>query len=302
MTDVAEHPQSAYELAPDDEHGAAGLRPLGHVLEHMSDSKLGLWQRCPFAFFLRYVVGWKERPSASMAIGRGWDAALDGAMKAKQVEGCDPNPTETADRFEAAAIEELGMAAIPEDFDAPAQVGSGARLAKAWAGAVAPRMRPLAVQPDIEYRIEQTEGPGGPARSFRLKGYADLVVDLGGREVVVDNKTSRARWSAGDAQDGTQPALYTSGASRLFGRPIGAVEYHVAVLGTKTPALQRIERTVTDAERAGTDARMVAAHRAIEATGRAGAWVPNRAHFLCSRRWCGYWRHCEKVWGPAVKP
>ena len=34
---------------------------------------------------------------------------------------------------------------------------------------------------------------------------------------------------------------------------------------------------------------------------RIGLYIPNRAGFLCSRRYCGYWRRCEREFGGAVK-
>jgi hypothetical protein len=34
---------------------------------------------------------------------------------------------------------------------------------------------------------------------------------------------------------------------------------------------------------------------------RTGLYIPNRVGFLCSRRYCGYWRRCEREFGGAVK-
>ena len=34
---------------------------------------------------------------------------------------------------------------------------------------------------------------------------------------------------------------------------------------------------------------------------RTGLYIPNRAGFLCSRRYCGYWRQCEREYGGVVK-
>jgi hypothetical protein len=35
---------------------------------------------------------------------------------------------------------------------------------------------------------------------------------------------------------------------------------------------------------------------------RGGIYVPNRNHYLCSRKYCPYWQRCEEEYGGVVNP
>jgi hypothetical protein len=68
---------------------------------------------------------------------------------------------------------------------------------------------------------------------------------------------------------------------------------------TKTKTIQIVQ----EPWRIGVDDRRYAEtmYPMIQDGMRTGLYIPNRAGFLCSRRYCGYWRRCEREYGGAVK-
>lgn len=274
------------------------LADVEDAVARMSDSRLGLWSRCSFAWFMRYIAGIKERPSASLALGRAWDETTTSAMR-RQLTGQRSAKSEVVGQFEHLLFGEIEQVDLPETWDTSAVLTSGSVLAGLWLEHYVPRIEPLEVQPKLGFAVPANENEAGRS-AFEIVGMADAIARVDGRLVIIDNKTAGKKWGRGDAQDGTQPAIYAAGALRIGHTVIGA-EYHVAVFG-RHPVLQRLTRPVGREEISGVIRRTCQVVAQIRATAAVGAWAPNRSHFLCSRRWCGYWRTCEHVFGPSVKP
>ncbi len=65
---------------------------------------------------------------------------------------------------------------------------------------------------------------------------------------------------------------------------------------TKTPQLVQISCTINKADVASVEKLYPVVQRGI----RGGFFAPNRSHYLCSRKYCGFWRRCQQEFGGEV--
>ncbi len=121
-----------------------------------------------------------------------------------------------------------------------------------------------------------------------VQGFIDLL-DTDGR--IIDLKTAAKKPGEISANHKFQVATYRQLCPQASG------EARVDTLTkTKVPALIQMDCTINESDRAATEKLYPAVQQGI----RAGHFLPNRAHFMCSKRYCGFWRTCEKEWGGRV--
>ena len=68
---------------------------------------------------------------------------------------------------------------------------------------------------------------------------------------------------------------------------------------TKTKAVQLIQLDYTVGPEERRYAEMI--YPAVQDGMKSGLYLPHRASTLCSRRYCGYWRECEREFGGRVQ-
>jgi len=165
------------------------------------------------------------------------------------------------------------------DDEDPAELGAcGEAIVSKYMDEAAPLIEPAAV----EMRVE------GEIAGIRVQGWVDLL-DTDGR--IIDIKTAARRPSGIPPDYRFQIATYaqlTPGAS-------GEARVDTLVK-TKTPQLVTQSFAVSAQDLLGTLRLYPQAQEAM----RFGSYMPNRLSLTCSRRNCGYWRHCEREWGGKV--
>ena len=70
------------------------------------------------------------------------------------------------------------------------------------------------------------------------------------------------------------------------------------MIKTKTPKVQRVRWTPNDSDIMLANSMVGFVKKGIEK----GVFIPNRGSFLCSKRFCGYWKECQSEFGGTVKP
>ena len=66
---------------------------------------------------------------------------------------------------------------------------------------------------------------------------------------------------------------------------------------TKVPALVEQEISIDTADIASTEKLYPLVQKGI----RGGFFQPNRSHFMCSKKYCAFWRACEREFGGRVE-
>lgn len=284
---------------------------IPEALRSVSCTRFDCGQKCGYQFFRRYVLGERKPPTGALVFGRSDDEAKNTVYDHKIETGTTLDIPECQEIFAANFEEKSGDV---EDWgdDKPAELKDlGVTLIGHWRETCAWSTNPVMTQKrfglPINYRTS-----GGDAKSFTFEGVLDLVEDVTsvGR-VITDNKTSKRKWSKKNVADSTQALFYGVAAEREeelveLGVDPDQFHFHVAVK-SKVPQLQApatdpaMVRHTDAAERQGAIKRMALFHQQVEANMANDSFLPNRSHFMCSRKWCGWWSDCEKAFGGKVK-
>ncbi len=295
----------------------------------MSPSRLKMWfGDCQQKWAFIYVEGKRRPPAAFLSYGKAWDRAISDPIESYWSEVLKGNPHLTpkqlSELFEARWEEESADVEEWEGDTKETLLEFGDSAAQLWAPQVGALHHPLSIQKKFQFGVK---GVGGVP--FVINGVFDSVLyydgpnesiddviskDLRGPLAVIhDDKTAGKTWlhrtgpKAGkpnrSATTSLQPQAYTLAASEdkdLRDQvDVGKLVFDIA-LRTKKPELQRVEVTVSPAQRADYLRAVEASRLQMIATIDHGFFYPNRNSFLCSRRWCPFADECEALHGGTV--
>jgi len=209
-----------------------------------------VWQAyldCPALFYFQYILKLPERRSAALAVGTAWDQALTEYARQK-METKEPTPNDIADVFcrnydkefvgvewtdteiwtpdqRKKLVKEYGEE-IPVSIrmDAERKTSDfwrawGVSNARDYVEKIGPTVRPLYVQKWFFIDF-------GDSVPFGFKGVIDRVDEDG---MVVDNKTSKTRWSASDMRFDLQCVGYALAYRLLERKNERGIRYDVLV-------------------------------------------------------------------------
>lgn len=255
---------------------------------HLSATQMELYSKCPEAYRRRYIEGEKIPPGVAMAKGTGLHRAAEVNFRQKIDSHRDLPTSDIVDAavagFEAELAQGVAFDAEETSIGPENVIGQAkddvADLAEVHARTQAPDYQPVLVEESV--RIE-------------LPGPRDLlaVIDLADdRRRVVDFKTARKSKTQGDVDGSVQLTVYAAAHQALTGEAPSLVR-----LDTIVQTARKTERQVIDSTR--DEADLVAlSHRinAITAAVDAGVFPPTTpGNWMCSARWCGFYRDCKFV-------
>jgi hypothetical protein len=264
-------------------------RTLADLIDRVSPYKLDQALDCMAKVRYRYLEGLRGPGRSTYLVG----AALDGVSNSVYREKIkDPETTasadDAADRF---AAEFDYIAPTIDEWQEPRGdlLDKGVKATKVWRDSMAQFVLPFDVQPKLSLDI--TDPIDGS--HYKLSGYPDILGVVRGTNAVVDVKAPGKRYGPNKLLTQTQPVAYTlmSGIPRF--------EYHV-VTTTSRPAPQVIGATISDDHREFFIKRAGMIRRAIGHAYDSGDWIPNRGSNLCKRRYCDFWRECQRDYGGEV--
>lgn len=254
---------------------ATATTELGEVL---SPSQVNTFLNCPAKWYFRYLVGLTEPATGSLALGTAFHRTVAANFRQK----INTHRDTPMDELRALFLDEFAMgvadAELREDEDAAELASMGDTMLSDYMSDAGPSIHPAAVELEVE----------GEIADVKVRGFVDLL-DTEGR--VIDCKTAARRPAGVSAEHALQLTTYamvTPGAS-------GACRLDTL---TKTKTVQLIQQTYD----AGPDQRKLAENLfpMVQDSIRDGVYVPHRNSPLCSRRYCGYWRECEREFGGRV--
>lgn len=234
---------------------------------------------CPAKWYFRYALGLKEPATGALALGTAFHSVLAANFRQK-IETKQDLPSET---LESSFAEAFAIAAEDADFredeEPVALIETGRALVAKYIAEAAPSIRPKAVELPVE----------GMIAGARVQGIVDLL-DVEGR--VIDCKTAARRPAGITPEHSLQLTTYSmitpgaSGVCRLD-----------TVTKTKTVQLVQQSCQIGPEERRYAETLYPMAQEAM----REGIYLPRRGSPLCSRRYCGFWRECEREFGGCVE-
>lgn len=246
--------------------------------ESLSPSQANTYLTCRAKWYFRYLLGLTERTTGAVALGRAFHATLARNFRQKMSTERDMQSAELRDAFAEEWSAALREAALREDEDASELAVAGQILVAAYTAEAAPPIKPQAIEQTVQ----------GEIAGVKVRGIVDLL-DVNG--CVFDFKTSSKRPNGIPAEHSLQLTTYamiTPGASGLC--RLDTV--------TKTKTVQVVQQSY----QVGSEDRRFAEtlYPMVQESIRDGIYPPHRSSPLCSRRYCGYWRQCEREFGGRV--
>jgi len=246
--------------------------------ELLSPSQVNTFLSCPAKWYFRYALGLVEPPTGTLALGTAFHSVLAANFRQKIETKQDLPTQELEESFGEAFAIAAEDAELREDEEPAALIETGRALVRRYMADAAASIQPQAVELPVE----------GVIAGVRVHGIVDLL-DVAGR--IVDFKTA-ARRPAGITPEYrlqlTTYSMITPGAS-------GPCRLDT-VTKTRTAELIQQNCEIGPEERRYAETLYPMAQEAM----RDGIYPPRRGSHLCSRRYCGYWRECEREFGGRV--
>lgn len=244
----------------------------------LSPSSASQYLGCSAKYYYRKVAKIEDPPTGALTLGSSVHAAIRENFLQKLETRQDLPAAGVAAIYTAAWEERAKETEFRDDEDPATMKAQGLALTLKYLEEACPKIEPAAVEHHVSGRI------GG----VLVQGFIDLL-DTSGR--IIDQKTAAKKPNEVSSDYVFQLATYrqlcpgASGESRLD-----------TLVKTKTPQLVQIE---AKADQASIDATAIL-YPLVQRNIRAGVWMPNRSHFMCSRKYCGAWRQCQKDFGGTV--
>jgi RecB family exonuclease len=249
---------------------------LGAVL---SPSQTVQFLNCPAKWMFRYLLNLKESGTAATALGTAFHETVAHNYRQKINTAQDLPPGELLGFLREVLSQQLEDAVLlPGEHPLELLEVAEVMLTK-YLNEAAPLIQPAAVETKVSGTI------GG----VRVYGYVDLL-DTDGR--IIDSKSALKPFK-GISHDHrfqlTSYAMITPAAT-------GQCRLDTITKG-KTVNLVQKSFTITDADRK----YVQTVYPMVQDSIGDGIFLPRRNGALCSRRYCGFWRSCEKEFYGVVK-
>jgi len=247
--------------------------------EVLSPSQVTQFLHCPAKWYFKYFLDLPEAATPATALGKAFHEANAHNFRHKLQRRSDLPLTDALESFRSSLGQHLESAALVRGVDAVEMLELGTVMFQKYLCEAAPLIQPAAVETAVTGMI------GG----VKVRGYVDLL-DAEGR--IIDTK-STLKPIKGISHDHrfqlTSYAMITpaaSGLSRLD-----------TVTKGRTVSLAQKSFQIGPADRKYAEA----VYPMVQESIRDGIFLPRRSSGLCSRKYCGYWRSCEREFGGVVR-
>lgn len=259
------------------ERGGAAMTE--EPLRRFSHSLVEDFLRCPRHAYERYIEHSPEPKGAALIKGSACDHAWNQSLTERIEKGEHARLEDLLEITEQAFRDDVSdSGGVSEcdwgDSSPRAELDSALRMTKAWRNQLAPDIVPTAVQ--VEYHRPLATG-----RDFI--GFVDYEGSVDGALCSADNKTSRRRMAADDAEKALQPTAY----AYLKNEPIDFAFTRVIDTGksvsTETVWTSRNERDIEGYREILNQ---------VETAWEIGLFPPNPTSTFCGPNRCAFWARC----------
>lgn len=281
--------------------------------KHRSYSQFSLFQRCSLAYYYRYILQWKERPSLALANGKAGHAAVEKTLQYKlDSEGQLPELEVVLDTFSDEYKKET-EALEPGDLDEGQDIGKTkdqtVALLNLYLNTEAPLITPIAVEAEFTIDIPRTEDfdfdvpqvvgridrvSKSPRQRPQGRTLTDAWKNVTSTEVM-DSKFVQRIQSQGKIDMSDQLTLYDMHMHQI-GLPTDRLGHELFIPpNTRNPAriipIIRSDAMMTPDIRANRHDRLLYKMRTIERAIQSGIFIPTDDPVICA--YCGFNTVCQ---------
>lgn len=262
-------------------------KPAGvieELAEVLSPTQVNVFLECPAKWYFKYLIGLREPITSSLAVGRAVDKAISHYYRVKGAEREAPPLADVLDAYDLAWADVEAELTLEPGEDRAALHAQGREMVNCYLSQLAPGTTPALIdgQPAVQVPVN------GKIRGVKVQGYIDLITEDG---TVVDLKTKKAKPSGIQADHWLQLTTY----DLLCPHSRGKGSIHT-IVKNKTPKCHSVTRDI------GTDDSfyLESIYPMVQETIRTGLYLPRRTSRLCSRKYCPFWKRCEREFGGRV--
>jgi len=249
------------------------------MINHVSNSMLGLWGKCGIAFEYSYLRGIKIPPGVAAHRGGAAHKAFEINHKQKKITMEDLPEADLTDACRDSFVRRCeGGVLIPKedrgrkDEILNTELNNAIKTVKIYHNVIAPQIIPVIVEKKITVHL---------GLDLPLIGVLDVMDD---KKTIIDFKSVDRKKPAGWEKTETQPSFYTLLVKNYYGiEP--AFKYHI---------IKDIDDE-RDSTRTEEDCNKLLDYiKIFIASVNTGIFKPAEpGHWLCSEKWCGYWPLCR---------
>jgi CRISPR/Cas system-associated exonuclease Cas4 (RecB family) len=270
---------------------SAALQQIYDPGDRLSPSSVNTYAGCGARWWYRYVGKEKEATTGNLAVGSAvhhsvmsnlaekieskQDLPLAGAIALFREEWVNLVRGESRNRF--GYVSE--PVAFREDEDPAELMAMGEKLVQLYIEQACPSIEPASIEREV----------WGTIGGVQVKAFVDIL-DVHGK--VIDLKTAAKSPSKISSDHALQLTTYKA---LMPDEASGECEIHT-VTKTKAPALHKMPFTVGPEQLRYAEVMYPAAQFGI----KKGVFLAQRGNYLCSRKYCSFWRQCESDFGGKV--
>jgi RecB family exonuclease len=249
---------------------------LGAVL---SPSQATQFLNCPAKWMFRYLLNLKEPGTAATALGTAFHQTIAYNYRQKTDTARDLPRAELLCSFREILGQQLEDAVLLDREQPLELLELGEIMLMKYLDEAAPLIQPAAVETKVK----------GVIGGVKVYGYVDLL-DIEGR--IIDSKSALKPFKGVSHDHRLQLTSYVM----MTPAATGHCRLDTVTKG-KTVSLIQKSLIITDADRKYAET----VYPMVQDSINEGIFLPRRNGSLCSRRYCGFWRSCEKEFHGAVK-
>ena len=259
----------------------AAPSPYAEPEEILSPSRTNCYLSCSARYYYKYRLELPDVQGSARAVGKALHSTAKENFEQKIETKQDLPLTAALALYRDAWTTEEAVTVFQKDEDRAELRAMGAKLVAKFLETTAPLIEPAAVELPVEGRIS----------GVRVRGIVDLV-DVRGK--IIDLKSANRSPSKGVIRPDYrfQVATYAT----LAPKASGAAELHTIVKLQKDIKIVPQSFVVTEADRRSVETLYPLAQEGMAS----GLYTPNRNNYLCSRKYCPYWKQCIQDFGGDV--
>jgi hypothetical protein len=269
------------------------VQPTYQPGDILSPSSCNQYRRCGAQWAYRHVLHLPDPPTGALTQGSAVHAAIGENMRQKIETKRDLPRTGVKALFrEAWALlvkgefpDVFGRPKLATEFagdeDSRQLADEGEALTLKYLDEYCPAIQPKAVEFPVE----------GHIGSVDVKGFIDLL-DADGR--IIDLKVVKR--SPQEEKASPDHRFQVATYRKLLSGIVTGVARIDHLVKNKTPKIVRQEYTIQNCDLEECDKMYPLVQQAI----RTGLFLPNRSSYMCSRKYCSFWRACQKEFGGEV--
>ncbi|MCK5612614.1 PD-(D/E)XK nuclease family protein [Candidatus Pacearchaeota archaeon] len=256
--------------------------------EHLSPSAIGMYLRCPFQYFKRYVEGKKRPPGVSMAEGTSHHATCEFNSLKKRKTGKDRSEKQVIEHFCDHFHDNRKEIGDWEGMKERDILLRGKKLQKAYINNFAPRFKPHLIEHEFVLMV-------GPVKILCYMDAAGTLTPIlkkkPEKNIVCDYKTASRSKSDKELEHSFQ--LSTYGVCEMANRSTRDDFPDVGFCIFKKIKIPVIEWQSVKFNASRMKWFVITTLSVANAISRGSFPVCDPVYnFLCSPQWCGYWDEC----------